>query len=82
MKYVLGIAIIVVLWSVARNWQQVQRLKARQAQANAIDERFAQAKANLDIAYANDKFSAEEYRRRVQALQGQWQKEHKQINNL
>lgn len=75
MKYIVGIAMIAVLWALARNWQQVQRTKARLARQNAIDERFAQAKANLDIAFANDKFSAGEYRRRVRALEAQWQQE-------
>lgn len=74
MKYLIGIAVIVLIWSVARNWQQLQRLKARRAAADAIDERFAQAKANLEIAYANQKFDEAEYRARLQQLQVQWQK--------
>lgn len=75
MKYVIGIALIVLIWSVARNWQQVQRLKARRAAADAIDERFATAKANLDIVYANQQFDETEYRARLQQLRTQWQKE-------
>ena len=75
MKYLIGIAVIVLLWSVARNWQQVQRLKARQQQADDADERYAQAKANLEIAFANRKFDEAEYRMRLQALHIQWQKE-------
>lgn len=75
MKYLIGIALIVLIWSVARNWQHVQRLKARRAAADAIDERFASAKANLDIAYANQQFDETEYRARLQQLRMQWQKE-------
>lgn len=75
MKYLIGIAVIVLIWSVARNWRQVQRLKARRAEQDAADERYAQAKANLDIAFANGKFDQGEYRARLQQLQLVWQKE-------
>lgn len=74
MKYLLGIVLIAVLWALARNWQQVQRLKARQRLAQAIDERYEQAKANLEIAYANHQFDEVEYRRRLRLLQEEWRR--------
>ena len=75
MKYLIAMAVMVLVWSVMRNWQQVQRFKARRAAEDAADERFATAKANLDIAYANQKFDEAEYRARLQQLQITWQKE-------
>ena len=61
MKYLLGIAFIAAFWALARNWRQVQRLKERQRLVQAIDERYEQAKANLEIAYANHQFDEMEY---------------------
>lgn len=75
MKYLIAMAVMVLVWSVMRNWQQVQRFKARRAAEDAADERFATAKTNLDIAYANQKFDEAEYRARLQQLQIAWQKE-------
>lgn len=75
MKYIVGMAIILSLWVLMRNWQQVQRLKIRQQRAKDIDERFAQAKANLDIAYANRHFDEGEYRIRLLLLRQQCQEE-------
>lgn len=75
MKYLIAMAVMVLVWSVMRNWQQVQRFKARRAAEDAADERFATAKANLDIAYANQKFDEAEYRARLRQLQIAWQKE-------
>lgn len=74
MKYLLGAAVIFLIWGVARNWQQVQRVKERQRLLQAIDERYEQTKANLEIAYANAQFGAAEYHRRLQLLQAEWQK--------
>lgn len=77
MKYLIAMAVMVLVWSVMRNWQQVQRFKARHAAEDAADERFATAKATLDIAYANQQFDEAEYRARLQQLQIAWQKERR-----
>ncbi|MDO4775990.1 MAG: hypothetical protein Q4A06_00920 [Cardiobacteriaceae bacterium] len=74
MKYLLGLALIAALWALARNWQQVQRLKERQRLVREIDERYEQAKANLEIAYANHQFDETEYRRRLHLLQAEWRR--------
>lgn len=76
MKYIVGIAMIAMLWALARNWQQVQRTKARLLARQEIDERFARARANLDIAFANQKFDEAEYRRRLHRLHQEWRREH------
>lgn len=74
MKYLLGIAFIAAFWALARNWRQVQRLKERQRLVQAIDERYEQAKANLEIAYANHRFDEMEYQRRLRLLQDEWRR--------